>query len=478
MGSGGGGSGTQTVVNELSPEQRAMISESMQAGRENILFNPQSYYPGATIAQPGANTNEYLRQLWNYGMGPSPSDLEMNRYAQNVIGGQYAPGSSFFTGMYDSAVAPMRNAYNQAMWYSTAGGQGLADQAALLNQFGSSYDANRFRSQIDYLNQIGSSDEANRLRSQADLLNQFGLSNESQRLINQANYLNQLADASGYGSGGFNAAYEAATNRIIPQLQSQIAASGRSGSGIEQGLVTRELGDAFAGLYGEEQQRKLAALQAAGGLLGTQSQQVIGAQQAAGGLLGTLGQQVLAGRQAAGGLQGDLNQQILAAQQAAGGLLGNIESLRMDALGTAGNIGANMGDMYSTLANAAFQRQLGAAQTLPVLGNELQISRFNAMGDVGRYLDDQSQAYINDQIARWNFEQQEPWMRAQAFAGLLSGLPQLGSTQTSTTPYPRTSRAGGALGGGLSGASLGGSIGGPWGAAIGGLGGAILGAFI
>lgn len=64
-----------------------------------------------------------------------------------------------------------------------------------------------------------------------------------------------------YGGPGFDAAYQASADRIIPQVNSQFGTAGRSGSGLAQGEMTRQLGNAFAGQYGQERNNQMQALQ-------------------------------------------------------------------------------------------------------------------------------------------------------------------------------------------------------------------------
>ena len=62
-----------------------------------------------------------------------------------------------------------------------------------------------------------------------------------------------------YGGPGFNAAYQAASNRIIPQVSSMFSGGGRLNSGLAQGTMAANLGDAFAGLYNNERARQMQA---------------------------------------------------------------------------------------------------------------------------------------------------------------------------------------------------------------------------
>lgn len=71
-----------------------------------------------------------------------------------------------------------------------------------------------------------------------------------------------------YGGAGFNAAYQAAANQIIPQVNSQFENSGRLNSGLAQTAQTQALGDAFASQYQQQEQNQLAANQ----MIGTNTQ--------------------------------------------------------------------------------------------------------------------------------------------------------------------------------------------------------------
>lgn len=63
-----------------------------------------------------------------------------------------------------------------------------------------------------------------------------------------------------YGGAGFNRAYDAAANRIMPQINSSFARAGRSGSGLAQTAMAGALGDAFAGQYGQERNNQMQAM--------------------------------------------------------------------------------------------------------------------------------------------------------------------------------------------------------------------------
>jgi len=63
-----------------------------------------------------------------------------------------------------------------------------------------------------------------------------------------------------YGGQGFNAALDAAHNKIAPMVQGQFEAGGRYGSGLAQEAETSALANAFAGQYGQERANQMHAM--------------------------------------------------------------------------------------------------------------------------------------------------------------------------------------------------------------------------
>lgn len=91
---------------------------------------------------------------------------------------------------------------------------------------------------------------------------------------------------------------------------------------------------------------------------------------------------------------------------------------------------------------------------------------------VGSEVEGMAGNIINDNVSRWNFEQQRPELALDSFLNRT-----MGNTMGSTSVTPQYSNPGmGALGGAMTGASMG-SMFGPWGTAIGGIGGGLLGLF-
>lgn len=64
-----------------------------------------------------------------------------------------------------------------------------------------------------------------------------------------------------YGGAGFNAAVDAATRKITPQVESAFASGGRLNSGLADVAKTQAISDAFASQYGQERQLQQNAFQ-------------------------------------------------------------------------------------------------------------------------------------------------------------------------------------------------------------------------
>lgn len=63
-----------------------------------------------------------------------------------------------------------------------------------------------------------------------------------------------------YGGQGFNAAIDAATRKILPQINSTFEAAGRTGSGLAATAQTQAIADAFANQYGNERENQMRAM--------------------------------------------------------------------------------------------------------------------------------------------------------------------------------------------------------------------------
>lgn len=409
MGSKGGGSTTSTTTSVMQPDplQVAYLQQTMpysvdalQQAQRDIAWNPQLAYQGQQIAPLGANAQVALDQMWKAGLTPSTSQQAMQYGLESTLGNQYGFGSNYFGNLAGATMDPLNRASGMLTGFSTpqqaqqfAAMNAAAEQARL----GQGYTA-------------------------------AGM-----------NALNQFAGERGVASPGFQAAMQAATNRILPQIQSQAAASGRVGSGAQQGLIASNVADAFAGLYGQEQAMKLQALGQAG--------------------------------QMGSALE---NQQAQYLRDAAS-VAQNMEAQRLASLGQAAGYQGQQAGILAGLAGDERSRQMQAAGMVPALQG-IEQQRLGNLTSVSDYLQNLYQQQINADMARWQFEQQEPWNRALQYASVTQGIPlQFGggtTTGTQTGQLPTSSRLGGAFGGAASGAALGSfipGVGTAIGAGIGGL---------
>lgn len=91
-----------------------------------------------------------------------------------------------------------------------------------------------------------------------------GLSNDPSQIPGYADTFQTFQDTvSGdylYGGDGFNAALEAAKREIFPMVKSTFNSQGRTGSGLAEAAAAEELGDVFAGMYGQERGRQQQAM--------------------------------------------------------------------------------------------------------------------------------------------------------------------------------------------------------------------------
>lgn len=76
----------------------------------------------------------------------------------------------------------------------------------------------------------------------------------------QQNYTGLLGGDYLYGGEGFNAAIDAAQRQIQPRIASAFGRAGRNESGLADVAMAREIGDVFAGQYGQERNRQMQGL--------------------------------------------------------------------------------------------------------------------------------------------------------------------------------------------------------------------------
>lgn len=154
-------------------------------------------------------------------------------------------------------------------------------------------------------------------------------------------------------------------------------------------------------------------------------------------------------------------------------------SLEGQFAGTGRNVAASLPqrtDMLSGLATSIYggaydaerNRQQGVLPYVSPLA-EADYRDLAALQGVGGQVEDLSGRVMEDQVRRYDTEQNRPGQTLDSYLQRISG--NMG--QTTETPIYRN-RTGGALGGALGGAQLGSNFG-PWGTAIGAIGGGLLG---
>lgn len=276
---------------------------------------------------------------------------------------------------------------------------------------------------------------------------------------------------------GFDRAFQAAENKINPQVDSAFASAGRLGSGLASAAKTEALGNAFANLYGLERQNQLSAANQ----LGQFGQAGIGNQLAATSQLTNVGQQNIANRLGAAGQLGMFGQQGIQNQLGAAETLGKFGQgdigNRLSAIGQIGQFGqadianrlgaaSTIGDIYGSERG----RQLAALGIAPGLANQDYFD-ISQLGQVGAQRQAMEQAGIDDAMARHEFEQNLPYYRLGQYQNFINPILGVGGSSTATQPMYRNRFAGG-LGGALAGAQLGSAIPGlgtAFGAGVGGL---------
>ncbi len=136
-----------------------------------------------------------------------------------------------------------------------------------------------------------------------------------------------------------------------------------------------------------------------------------------------------------------------------------------------------LNDLANTIYGGAYDAERGRQQqatlTAPQLANQDYVD-LQALGGVGSQVEDLSGRLMEDQAARWDYNQNAPGINLDNYLARVTGA-YPGESATATTPTYRN-RTAGAAGGALAGAQMGSAFG-PWGTAIGAIGGGLYGAY-
>jgi hypothetical protein len=372
------GSTTKTVTGTTNSapwtaQQNYLTDGFSEAG--NIYRATQSgelgqYYPNATYTPMSGSTQAGLNQMQNLG---NYGNAQQNQAADNT------------SALLGSGAAALPG-YNNLNFY--AQGQG---GVGTMGGYGALQGA------------------ANNGSGASGLQGFKGLNYYSQNPLS-ASGLEGGGTLSGFANGQysgnnphFQQMVQDSFNAARPSIDSAFAASGRLGSGNHDMAIADSANRAATQLgyqnYSDSLGRQLgAAGQLSQNQMGLQGQQ-IGASQALGGLDLSAMQQRL-------GAAGTLNNQTIAAQQQGIGAAGTLNQNALNAYGL-GQAGAQQ-SQTAQLANAGALMQAGQAQE--------------------GY---QNQA-LQDQINRWNYQQNLPLNNLANYMGMIQG--NYGGTSTTTQP--------------------------------------------
>lgn len=174
-----------------------------------------------------------------------------------------------------------------------------------------------------------------------------------------------------------NAVYSASSQPVIDSVNAIMGQAGRTGSGANQQLLTRNLGDLSANIFGQ-------------------------------------------------GYENAANRSLNAAQQ----LSSNAYNQSV--------IRGNSANSLNTQFNNQNQQALAAAQLAPALAQQDWTRLFNQLG-VGQAYDQQEQARLADQLQQYMYSQQQPWSLLSQYGKIAQGIGSMGNTQNSTSTTKESS---------------------------------------
>jgi hypothetical protein len=219
-------------------------------------------------------------------------------------------------------------------------------------------------------------------------------------------------------------AIDRAIDPVKDKIQSQFAMSGRYGSGANQDVLAKSLGDVASNIsYGDYQRER---------------QNQLNAQQQ----LGNLAQQQFANQSGAIGALGNLQQQQFANQSGALSALGNLSQADIQRQ-LAG------GSALSAMDTARMARQLEGAKLSPTFA-DLDYRDAQRLAQVGSARESDAMASLQDNINRYNYEQNIDDQKLRNYMALISG----GTVGSNTIQPVFRNQGASALGGALGGSQL------------------------
>lgn len=446
---GSSGGGSSTTVQKADPWSGVQPYLTNAYGQANALYQPGQgpvYFPGSTVATPAAN--EAIGQNMMAGqagaMGSIANGAQQNLQGMNAGG---AWGQNMGINMGTAGAGGMQNIANQLQY----GGIG-ADQAlnAMLGQAGG----------VGQYGSTGADQSMNALLG-------YGANNTMpgvQGAYAAMGGLNAASDPQ--NNPYFQQAVQSAIRPVTQQFQEQVLPGikqgamgagqmGGSRQGIAEGIAARgyqdTVGDITANMGNAAYAQGLQALQASGQLGANMAQMGLGATSGA----GQLGQSIA-------GLN---SQQIANAGQLGLGMANQAGGLSQGI----GNLGSNFYGQGNTA--------LGQSAALAGGVQQAQMAPGQMINQIGQQQTADQQAQLQDQVNRWNYQQNLPYTMISDYLSLLNGA-QGGQTTAQQSGGGGSNRMMGALGGAGTGAAIGSAFAPGIGTAIGAGAGALYGLFM
>ena len=381
-GGGGGSSGTVNTTVEPPEYAKPFLEYGLAEAKDRYTSEMPSYYPFSTTVGFSPESELALNMTRDRALAGSSLVNNAQNYIGNIAqtGGGLGLGANIFqrasTGGYQNEAMPMAR--------NMLGG---ADFGEVMGRTRNMLGGANFDEVLDYT----------RATARGDMLN-----------------------SNPYLQG----AIDRAIDPVKDKIQSQFAMSGRYGSGANQDVLAKSLGDVASNIaYGDYQRER---------------QNQLNAQQQ----LGNLAQQQFANQSGAIGALGNLQQQQFANQSGALGALGNLSQADIQRR-LAG------GSALSAMDTARMARQLEGAKLSPTFA-DLDYRDAQRLAQVGSARESDAMAQLQDNINRFNYEQNIDDQKLRNYMALISG----GTVGSNTIQPVFRNQGASALGGALGGSQL------------------------
>ena len=363
-GGGGGSSGTVNTTVEPPEYAKPFLEYGLAEAKDRYTSEMPSYYPFSTTVGFSPESELALNMTRDRALAGSSLVNNAQNYIGNIAqtGGGLGLGANIFqrasTGGYQNEAMPMAR--------NMLGG---ADFGEVMGRTRNMLGGANFDEVLDYT----------RATARGDMLN-----------------------SNPYLQG----AIDRAIDPVKDKIQSQFAMSGRYGSGANQDVLAKSLGDVASNIaYGDYQRER---------------QNQLNAQQQ----LGNLAQQQFANQSGALGALGNLSQADIQRRLAGGSALSAMDTARM-------------------------ARQLEGAKLSPTFA-DLDYRDAQRLAQVGSARESDAMAQLQDNINRFNYEQNIDDQKLRNYMALISG----GTVGSNTIQPVFRNQGASALGGALGGSQL------------------------